>query len=102
MVHQSMLCLRNGFMMATRVFLLISGTLDLLTLVILKNFVFHIIRHLMYQIVYATEEADAAHEFITNLPSDMNPKLVREAPNYPAYGNNLLLLLGRYCSNHLL
>ncbi|KAL2719896.1 hypothetical protein V1477_021043 [Vespula maculifrons] len=89
MVHRSMLCLRNGFMMATRVFLLISGTLDLLTLVILK-------------IVYATEEADAAHEFITNLPSDMNPKLVREAPNYPAYGNNLLLLLGRYCSNHLL
>nr|KAF7390428.1 hypothetical protein H0235_017590 [Vespula pensylvanica] len=29
----------------------------------------------MYQIVYATEEADDAHEFITNLPSDMKPKL---------------------------
>ncbi|KAF7380343.1 hypothetical protein HZH68_016208 [Vespula germanica] len=52
-----MLCLWNGFMMATRVFLSISGTLDLLTLAILKiwkarhlmkdrrNFIFYNIAH---------------------------------------------------------
>lgn len=52
--------------------------------------------------VHATKEADDAHEFIRNLPSDMKLKLVVEAPNYPVYGNNLLLLVGRCCSNHLL
>nr|KAF7390421.1 hypothetical protein H0235_017583 [Vespula pensylvanica] len=74
MVIRSMLCLWNGFMMSTRVFLLISGTLNLLTLAILKNFALHIVRYLLYQIVKTAEEAGAAHEFITNLPRDMKPK----------------------------
>nr|KAF7390430.1 hypothetical protein H0235_017592 [Vespula pensylvanica] len=37
------------------------------------------------QIVKAAVEADDAHEFITILPSDMKPKLAREAPNYPQF-----------------
>ncbi|KAL2719990.1 hypothetical protein V1477_021137 [Vespula maculifrons] len=60
----------RDFLMATIVFLLVSGTLGLLTLAIMK-------------IVYATEEADDAREFITNLPRDMKLKSVRENPNYP-------------------
>ncbi|KAF7379413.1 hypothetical protein HZH66_014784 [Vespula vulgaris] len=66
------------------------------------NFALHIVCHLMYQIVKAAVEADASHEFITNLPSEMKSKLAREAPNYLVYGNKLLLLLGRYYSNHRL
>ncbi|KAL2719999.1 LOW QUALITY PROTEIN: hypothetical protein V1477_021146 [Vespula maculifrons] len=58
------------------------------------DFASRIVRHLMYQIVKSAEEADAAHEFITNLPNDMKLKLVRETLNYAVYGNNLLLLLG--------
>ncbi|KAL2719994.1 hypothetical protein V1477_021141 [Vespula maculifrons] len=54
------------------------------------------------QIVKAAVEADASHEFITNLSSEMKPKLARETPNYLVYGNKLLLLLGRYYSNHRL
>ncbi|KAL2750391.1 hypothetical protein V1477_001376 [Vespula maculifrons] len=55
MVNQSVLCLLNEFCVTN-------------------------IRHLMCQIVKSAEEADAAHEFITNLPNDT--KLLREAPYY--------------------
>ncbi|KAL2720005.1 hypothetical protein V1477_021152 [Vespula maculifrons] len=34
------------------------------------------------QIVNAAEEADAAHEFITNLSNDVETKLMRDEPNY--------------------
>ncbi|KAL2719984.1 LOW QUALITY PROTEIN: hypothetical protein V1477_021131 [Vespula maculifrons] len=98
MVNQSMLYLWNDFLMATLVFLLVSGTLGLLTLAIMKEF--YVTYRSSLNIVYATEEADDAHEFVTNLPSDMKLKLVREALNYPVYGNNLLLLLGLYCSTY--
>ncbi|KAL2746047.1 hypothetical protein V1477_005704 [Vespula maculifrons] len=65
--------------MATRIFLLMNEILGLLALAILK-------------IIKTAEEGDAAHEFITNL-SDMNTKLVKETPNYPVHGNNVLLFL---------
>ncbi|KAL2750318.1 mitochondrial potassium channel ATP-binding subunit-like isoform X2 [Vespula maculifrons] len=48
----------------------------------ISNFALHVIRNLMCQIIKAEEEADAAHEFITNLPNDLVGKLVRESPNY--------------------
>ncbi|KAL2719871.1 hypothetical protein V1477_021168 [Vespula maculifrons] len=67
--------------MATRVFLSISGTLDLLTTAILKNFALHILCYVMYHIVKPAKKAGSAQEFITNLPSDMKRKLVREAHN---------------------
>ncbi|KAL2719992.1 LOW QUALITY PROTEIN: hypothetical protein V1477_021139 [Vespula maculifrons] len=41
-------------------------------------------------------------EFITNLPNIMKPKLARVAPNDPEYGNEMLLLLRHYYSNHRL
>ncbi|KAL2719898.1 hypothetical protein V1477_021045 [Vespula maculifrons] len=41
-------------------------------------------------------------EFIRNLPNDMKPKLARETPNYPVYGNYMPPLLGHYYSNHRL
>nr|KAF7390448.1 hypothetical protein H0235_017610 [Vespula pensylvanica] len=68
-----------------------NGILSLLTLAILKNFALHVIHHLICQIVKTAEEADAAHEFITNLPSDKKTKLVKEAPNYSVHGNNVAL-----------
>nr|KAF7378532.1 hypothetical protein H0235_018491 [Vespula pensylvanica] len=52
-----------------------------------KNCALHVIRHLMCQIVKGTEIPDAAHEFIKKLPNDLEPKFVREAPNYPVYGS---------------
>ncbi|KAL2750413.1 hypothetical protein V1477_001398 [Vespula maculifrons] len=72
-------------MIATRIFLLMSWTLSLLTLAVIYNFALHVIRHLMCQIVKGAEGADAAHEFIKKLVNDMEPKLMREAPNYPTY-----------------
>ncbi|KAL2746081.1 hypothetical protein V1477_005738 [Vespula maculifrons] len=78
MVNQSVLCLLNDFMMAARVFFIDEW--DIRSLAILKNFALLNIRHLMCQIVKSAEEADAAHEFITNLPNDR--KLLREAPYY--------------------
>ncbi|KAL2750364.1 hypothetical protein V1477_001349 [Vespula maculifrons] len=68
MVHQSVLCLLNDFMMTARVFFIDEW--DIRSLAILKNFALLNIRHLMCQIVKSAEEADAAHEFITNLPND--------------------------------
>ncbi|KAF7379414.1 hypothetical protein HZH66_014785 [Vespula vulgaris] len=41
-------------------------------------------------------------EFITNLSNIMKPKLARVAPNDPEYGNEMLLLLRHYYSNHRL
>ncbi|KAL2750376.1 hypothetical protein V1477_001361 [Vespula maculifrons] len=75
----------EDFMIATRIFLLMSWTLSLLTLAVIYNFALHVIRHLMCQIVKGAEVADAAHEFIKKLVNDMEPKLMREAPNYPTY-----------------
>ncbi|KAL2746110.1 hypothetical protein V1477_005767 [Vespula maculifrons] len=75
----------DNFMIATRIFLLMSWTLSLLTLAVIYNFALHVIRHLMCQIVKGAEVADAAHEFIKKLVNDMEPKLMREAQNYPTY-----------------
>nr|KAF7390432.1 hypothetical protein H0235_017594 [Vespula pensylvanica] len=52
----------TDFMMATEVLLFMRWTLGFLTVAIPK-------------IVKAAEEADAAHEFITNLANDVKPKL---------------------------
>ncbi|KAL2746102.1 hypothetical protein V1477_005759 [Vespula maculifrons] len=101
--YNQLLNFHTDFMMTTRVFLLMRGTLGLLTVAILnivlvkmlhereENFALHVIRNLMCQIIKAEEEADAAHEFITNLPNDLVGKLVRESPNYLVYGNNIAL-----------
>ncbi|KAF7380363.1 hypothetical protein HZH68_016228 [Vespula germanica] len=64
--------------MATGVLLLMRGILGLLTVAILK-------------MVKAVEEADAAHEFITNLANDVKSKLVRKEPNYMVSENNVAI-----------
>ncbi|KAF7379415.1 hypothetical protein HZH66_014786 [Vespula vulgaris] len=68
----------KDFMTTTGVLLLMRGTLGLLTAAILK-------------IVKATEEADAAHEFITNLANDVKPNLVRKETNYMVSENNVAI-----------
>ncbi|KAL2750353.1 hypothetical protein V1477_001412 [Vespula maculifrons] len=90
------------------------GTLGLLTIAILNIVVVYInqeptylltnvMKNIIYmgskmlhereEIIKAEEEADATHEFITNLPNDLVGKLVRESPYYRVYGNNMFLLL---------
>ncbi|KAF7380378.1 hypothetical protein HZH68_016243 [Vespula germanica] len=70
--------LSNDFMMATEVLLFMRRTLGLLTVAIPK-------------IVKATEEADAAHEFITYVANDVKPKLVRKEANYMVSENNVAI-----------
>ncbi|KAF7380370.1 hypothetical protein HZH68_016235 [Vespula germanica] len=82
MVNEPMLRLSSDLIMAKELLLLMRGTLVLLTVAIPKNFELHVTCHLMCQIVKAAEEADDAHEFITNLANDGKPKLVRKEPNY--------------------
>ncbi|KAL2750302.1 hypothetical protein V1477_001474 [Vespula maculifrons] len=77
----------NDSMIATRIYVLMSWTLRLLTLAVINNFALHVIRHLMSQIVKGAEVADADHEFIKKLANDMETKLMREAPNCPMYGS---------------
>ncbi|KAL2746088.1 hypothetical protein V1477_005745 [Vespula maculifrons] len=85
MFYNNLLNFYADFTIATRIFLLMSWTLRLLTLAVIYNFALHVIRHLMCQIVKGAEVADAAHEFIKKLVNDMEPKLMREAQNYPTY-----------------
>ncbi|KAL2750232.1 LOW QUALITY PROTEIN: hypothetical protein V1477_001519 [Vespula maculifrons] len=56
-----------------------------------QNFTSHVICHLMCQIVKAAEEADATHEFITNLANDVKPNLVRKETNYMVSENNVAI-----------
>ncbi|KAL2746095.1 hypothetical protein V1477_005752 [Vespula maculifrons] len=78
---------KEDFMMAARVFFIDEW--DIRSLAVLKNFALLNIRHLMCQIVKSAEEADAAHEFITNLPNDT--ALDRECRRvvYKALGNSI-------------
>ncbi|KAF7380383.1 hypothetical protein HZH68_016248 [Vespula germanica] len=87
MVNQLMMRLSNVTefpnrnLVATEVLLLMRGTLVLLTVTIPKNLALHVTRHLICQILKAAQEADAAHEFITNLANDGKPKQLNYRAN---------------------